>query len=91
MEIFLLSDSKIVEIILQDDGKGIPDKSIVFELYEQSSNGLTNMEKKGTGIGLNFVKLLCEGLNIEYAIEDSVSLGGTKFILRKVLKEDING
>lgn len=35
--------------------------------------------------------LLCEGLGLEYALEDAVSLGGTKFTLRKRLKEWKNG
>ena len=48
------------------------------------------MDKKGTGIGLHFVKLLCEGLNFEYRIEDSLTLGGTKFIVTKRLKEQKN-
>ena len=45
------------------------------------------MEKKGTGIGLNFVKLLCEDLGFCYNIEDSIELGGTKFIVSKTKKE----
>ncbi|MBV5278785.1 MAG: PAS domain-containing sensor histidine kinase [Campylobacteraceae bacterium] len=91
IEVFLLSDKEKIEIIVEDDGKGIKDKESVFELYEQSSHGLTSMEKKGTGIGLNFVKLLCEGLHFNYRIEDSTALGGTKFILTKIIKEQKNG
>ena len=87
VEIFLLCDKEKIEIIIEDDGKGISDKKGVFELYEQSFGGNTNMEKKGTGIGLNFVKLLCEDLGFGYAIEDSLSLGGTKFIVTKKLKD----
>lgn len=91
IEIFLLFDKEKIEIIVEDDGKGIDDKESVFELYEQSSKGLTNMEKKGTGIGLNFVKLLCEGLNFTCKIEDSITLGGAKFILTKIIREQRNG
>jgi len=36
------------------------------------------------------VKLLCEGLMLEYRIEDSTTLGGAKFILTKRLKEPKN-
>lgn len=90
VEIFLLSDSEKIEIIVQDDGKGIKNKEEVFELYTQSGMGLSGMEKKGTGIGLHFVKLLCEGLNLEYRIEDSLTLGGAKFILTKRLKGQKN-
>lgn len=90
VEIFLLSDGEKIEIIVQDDGKGICDKEEIFELYTQSSSGVSGIEKKGTGIGLHFVKLLCEGLNLKYKIEDSTTLGGTKFILTKQLKEQKN-
>ena len=90
VEVFLLSDSEKLEIIVQDDGDGIKNKEEVFELYTQSSEGKNNMDKKGTGIGLHFVKLLCEGLNFEYRIEDSLTLGGTKFIVTKRLKEQKN-
>ena len=87
VEVFLLSDKEKIEIIIEDDGKGIENKESVFELYEQSAKGLTSMEQKGTGIGLNFVKLLCEGLHFQYRIEDSSALGGTKFILTKFRKD----
>ncbi|MDD2384401.1 MAG: PAS domain-containing protein [Sulfurospirillaceae bacterium] len=87
VEIFLLCDKEKIEIIIEDDGKGISDKKGVFELYEQSANGNTTMEKKGTGIGLNFVKLLCADLSFNCIIEDSLSLGGAKFIITKRLKD----
>lgn len=90
VEIFLISDSEKIEIIVQDDGKGVKDKEEIFELYTQSSSGPSGIEKKGTGIGLHFVKLLCEGLKFEYKIEDSSTLGGAKFILTKRLKEQRN-
>ncbi|ACZ12999.1 PAS domain-containing sensor histidine kinase [Sulfurospirillum deleyianum] len=91
VEIFLLVTKESIEIVIQDDGKGIKDKKEVFELYNKSSAAQSSREKKGTGIGLHFVKLLCEGLNFEYVLEDSLSLGGTRFTLRKRLKEWKNG
>lgn len=91
VEIFLISDSEKIDIIIEDDGKGIKNKEEVFDLYNQSSSSARSMEKKGTGIGLHFVKLLCEGLKFEYKILDSTTLGGTKFILTKRLKEQKNG
>lgn len=90
VEISLRSDSEKIEICIQDDGKGIQNKEEVFELYTQSGSGLSGMEKKGTGIGLHFVKLLCEGLSLEYRIEDAPTLRGTKFIITKRLKEQKN-
>ncbi|AFL69378.1 PAS domain-containing sensor histidine kinase [Sulfurospirillum barnesii] len=90
VEVFLLVRSDVIEVVIQDDGKGIKDKEEVFELYNKSSSAQSSREKKGTGIGLHFVKLLCEGLNFEYQLEDSTTLGGTKFTLRKRLKEQRN-
>lgn len=83
----LKSTPRMILIEVDDDGKGIANKQSVFELYEQDAKGITSMEKKGTGIGLNFVKLLCEDLGFSYKIEDSTKLGGTKFILSKTKKE----
>ena len=83
----LATTSRAIVIEIDDDGKGIANKHSVFELYEQDAKGITSMEKKGTGIGLNFVKLLCEDLGFCYNIEDSVELGGTKFIVSKTKKE----
>ncbi|MBN1839152.1 MAG: PAS domain-containing protein [Campylobacterales bacterium] len=91
VEVFLFAKKDVIEVVIQDDGKGIQDKKEVFELYNKSSSAQVSREKKGTGIGLHFVKLLCEGLSLEYALEDSASLGGTKFTLRKRLKEWKNG
>lgn len=90
VEIGLLSNSEKIEISVQDDGKGIKNKEEVFELYTQGGAGLSGMEKKGTGIGLHFVKLLCEGLFLEYCIEDLPAQNGTKFIITKRLKEQKN-
>lgn len=87
VDIFLLSDNEKIEIVIEDDGKGIVDKEAVFELYAQDAKGVTSMEKKGTGIGLNFVKLLCEDLHFSYRLEDAHSSGGTKFVLTKMRKE----
>lgn len=83
VEVSLVDSEDKIEIVIEDDGKGVADKEAVFELYAQDGKGVTSMEKKGTGIGLNFVKLLCEGLNFGYKIEDSTTWGGTKFVLTK--------
>lgn len=87
VEVSLVERDDKIEMIVEDDGKGVADKEAVFELYAQDGKGVTSMEKKGTGIGLNFVKLLCEGLNFGYKIEDSTTLGGTKFILTKTKRD----
>ncbi len=76
----VLEDSKLL-LILEDNGPGIENKEKIFELYEQEDDGGIKRASKGTGVGLHFVKLLCEGMKIDLLLEDSTSLGGTKFTL----------
>lgn len=68
-------------ITIEDDGPGIKDKEKVFELFEQVGKDLKTRDQKGTGIGLYFLKLLCNDLKIKYSLEDSSKLGGLKFSL----------
>ncbi len=68
---------------MEDNGLGIKDvdKEKAFELFEQLDEDISTRNKKGTGVGLNFVKYLCCGLGIEYKLEDSKKLGGLCFKL----------
>ena len=76
-------NAKIIEdrlsLIIEDNGPGIQNKEKIFELYEQEDDGAIKRTSKGTGVGLNFVKLLCEGMDIGLSLEDSQNLGGAKF------------
>ncbi len=65
------------DIFIDDDGLGIKNKKNIFELFEQDGDNKKN--KKGTGIGLSFVKYLCKDLDIQYKLEDSKELGGLSF------------
>jgi len=69
----------MVAIYIEDNGKGIVDKESIFDLYEQGNTSLIRRETQGTGIGLYFVKLLCNDLGVTYSLEDSKRLGGTSF------------
>jgi len=71
-----------VELSVEDNGPGIPDKQSVFGLYEQGEESLLSRRGQGTGIGLYLVKLFCDDLGIGYRLEDSPRLGGTRFVLR---------
>jgi len=73
---------KYIKLIIKDNGVGVEDKEKIFDLFEQDDENIHTREKKGTGIGLNFVKLLCKDLEIDYEIEKSQTLGGLKFILK---------
>lgn len=73
------NSNNTTKIYIEDNGKGIVDKESVFNLYEQGNTSLIKRETKGTGIGLYFVKLLCDDLGVAYSLEDSKRLGGTSF------------
>jgi len=69
-------------ISVEDDGNGIKNKEKMFELFEQNEDDINTRDKKGTGIGLSFVKFLCRDLDIIYSLEDSKKLGGLNFQLK---------
>ncbi len=79
--IYGVLENSQLQLVFEDNGLGIEKKDKIFELYEQEDDGDLKRASKGTGIGLHFVKLLCEGMNIDLSLEDSTSLGGAKFIL----------
>lgn len=83
-----------VIISIEDNGPGIQDKEAIFGLYAQEGENFLQRKGQGTGIGLYFIKLLCQDLNIYYKIEDREEGGGTKFILsfsKKSKKSQSNG
>ncbi len=79
--IYGIIETNQLKLIFEDNGPGIEKKDKIFELYEQEDDGDIKRASKGTGVGLHFVKLLCEGMKIDLSLEDSVSLGGSKFTL----------
>ncbi len=81
-----LESEKLI-LILEDNGKGIKNKDGIFELFEQDESDDMKRTAKGTGVGLHFVKLLCDGLDIDLSLKDSESLGGAEFILKFKIKE----
>ncbi|MFP4333762.1 MAG: ATP-binding protein, partial [Campylobacterales bacterium] len=70
-------------LTIEDNGKGIQEKSKVFELFGQDSISYLNKSKKGTGVGLYLVKLLSDLLEFEIELGDSKKLGGTRVHLKK--------
>ncbi len=71
----VIEDGKYV-LDIEDNGDGVREKEKVFELFEQQDKDDLTRVAKGTGIGLHFVKLLCEELGIDIKIYDSEKLGG---------------
>jgi PAS domain S-box-containing protein len=77
-----INDNKI-EISIEDDGYGVKDFDKIFELFEQDEDDLHTREKKGTGVGLYLVRLLCDDLGFDVRVEKSEKLGGLRFIVTK--------
>ena len=80
-----ISNGSSTIVSIEDNGPGIKDKEGVFNLYAQEDTGILERKSQGTGVGLYYVKLLCEDLKIDYKIEDRDGTPGSKFIL--TLKE----
>lgn len=70
------------EIAVDDNGPGIKDVTKIFDLYEQGDEDKVTRTAQGTGVGLHFVKYLCQELKIDISVEISKHLGGARFVLR---------
>ena len=81
ISVIVFRNSLITEISITDNGPGIRDKESIFNLYTQEDEGLLDRKGKGTGIGLYFLKLLCQDLHINYKVEDAEVDSGTRFTL----------
>lgn len=79
------NDSIIITV--EDNGSGIENTENIFDLFTIEEK-VENKTETGTGIGLYFVKLICENLSIIYEVTKSDKLGGAKFIF-KIRKKGI--
>ena len=66
---------------IHDNGGGVENPTKVFELFEQCDDEHKKRYSKGTGIGLHYVKLLCDGLGMDVSVSRSEALGGAKFTI----------
>jgi histidine kinase len=76
LDITLKSDNKLVEIVIGDNGPGIPDESLpyVFNQFyraEQSRNKLTG----GSGLGLSIAKMIIDEHKGDIKIESTMKVG----------------
>jgi signal transduction histidine kinase len=76
IKIELNKTEKTTQLIISDDGIGIPDENLskIFNSFYRSDNS-KNPEIKGTGLGLSIVKRLCILLNIEIQIASEENVG----------------
>jgi signal transduction histidine kinase/BarA-like signal transduction histidine kinase len=72
-----VSTNNNLQIVVEDDGKGIPDDSIE-ELFKPFNRGKTDAE--GTGLGLYIVKEIANAIDATLTCSKS-ELGGAKFTL----------
>lgn len=70
------------QVAIDDNGPGIKDVTKIFELYEQGDEDKVTRTAQGTGVGLHFVKFLCQEMKIDINVEKSKHLGGARFVLR---------
>lgn len=88
----VISKDNYVDVIVQDNGEGIPKKDIanIFEKFMQVDNTLTR-KNEGSGIGLSIVKSFVELHSGEVMVESEINKG-SKFTVRlpKTIKKDIN-
>lgn len=61
-----------------DDGKGVKKGEKIFDLFFMSEE-IVHKSTTGTGVGLYFVKKICETLKIEYYVANSTVLKGAEF------------
>lgn len=76
IDIRVLEDEDHLEIIIEDEGMGIPKKEqkFIFNRYFRAENALLN---QGTGIGLNIVKSHLENLNGQVTFDSEENKGST--------------
>jgi PAS domain S-box-containing protein len=70
------------ELSIHDNGGGIEHPERIFDLFEQCDDEHKNRHTTGTGIGLHYVKLLCENLGLGIEVTRSQELGGANFTIR---------
>ena len=75
---------------IEDDGIGIIDseKENIFGLFEQAEIDVRQNNTKSTGIGLYTVRILADICDKNILIENSMNLGGAKFIIQGRSKTD---
>lgn len=88
----VISGDNYVDVIIEDNGEGIPKEDIpkIFEKFMQVDNTLTR-KNEGSGIGLSIVKSFVELHNGEIMVESEINKG-TKFTVRlpKIIDKESN-
>ena len=76
-------DDEKFMVSIEDDGDGVEvaNREKIFELFEQADDCHLTRKAKGTGIGLHFVKLLCQEMNYTIECDESPTLKGARFTI----------
>ena len=75
-----VDDGEYVNLIIEDNGPGIPKekRKVIFGAFER----LHGEEVEGLGLGLSMVKKIIQMHNARIDVEESEALGGCKFVIR---------
>ncbi len=76
-----INNQDMFVLSVNDNGTGVDKPEKVFELFEQCDDEHKERSSTGTGIGLHYVMLLCEGLGLNISVTRSEKIGGAKFIV----------
>ena len=87
IELTLKTYDKMFFLSIEDNGRGIKDPEAVFELFKAEEDTSIRSDK-GTGIGLYYVKMLSDELELEIEVDKSQKLGGAYFCISGQLQEN---
>lgn len=78
IEVFVQPQGSRLYFHVRDNGQGIPDeyKAYIFDKFKQVPNG---SERKGTGLGLTFCRMVVETHGGEIKVQDAED-GGSEFV-----------
>ncbi|MGC7873250.1 sensor histidine kinase [Desulfosporosinus sp. SYSU MS00001] len=74
------ADKQEIQIILKDNGKGIPEEELPF-IFDRFRRGIDTQAIPGSGLGLAIVHETLKRINGTISVESKVDIG-TRFIIR---------
>ncbi|HNB51518.1 MAG TPA: HAMP domain-containing sensor histidine kinase [Anaerolineales bacterium] len=79
IEVFVQAQNGRANFHVRDNGEGVPDayKTIVFDKFKQVPNN--GSERKGTGLGLTFCRMVVEAHGGKISVRDAEG-GGSEFV-----------
>ncbi|MEK7724651.1 MAG: DUF4118 domain-containing protein [Acidobacteriota bacterium] len=87
-----LANTEIIEIAVQDQGKGIPEdkRELVFNKFYQADKKDVHTTTSGLGLGLAIARGIIESQDGKIWIEDGRSHYQTRFVFQIPIRKDVN-